>query len=67
VGFDGVIGSPTQPAIGAAPFSNVIVPDGEPVEAVTTAKSVTPWFVTDVEGVATSDMLLGPAACVSVV
>jgi hypothetical protein len=45
----------------------VIVPDGEPVEAVITATSVTLWLVTGDDGVAMSEVVLGPAACVSVV
>ncbi|MGZ4184056.1 MAG: hypothetical protein ACXVUE_02100 [Solirubrobacteraceae bacterium] len=60
LGFDGLIGSAMQPAIGAAPFSNVIVPHGDPV-ALTAANKLTVWFVTRVAEDATSEVLLGPA------
>jgi hypothetical protein len=39
----------------------------KPVEAVITATSVTLWLVTSGDGVAMSEVVLGPAACVSVV
>ena len=66
VRFEGVTGSPEHPAIGAPPFSNVIVPDGEPVAELTDANRLTLWFVTAVVGKATSEVLLGPETCLSV-
>jgi hypothetical protein len=39
-----------------------MVPDGAPVALLTVATSVTPWFVTSEDGVATSVVALGPAA-----
>ena len=65
-GLCGVTGSSTQFGIGAAPFSNVIVPEGGPEEEFATANSVTVWLVTSTEGDATSEVVVAPAVWVSV-
>ena len=57
-GFDGVMDSATQPAIGVPPSAKLVVPDGEPAVDVATANNVTPSFVTAAEGNGTSDRML---------
>ena len=58
LGLEAVIASPVQPAIGAPPFSNVIVPAMVPRE-LTVATSVTGWFVARLAAEATRLVLLG--------
>jgi hypothetical protein len=58
IGVDGAMVSATHPEIGEPPFSNVIVPDLEPVVEVIVASNVTPWFVTGAEGRTSSHVLL---------
>jgi hypothetical protein len=64
--LDGLTGSPEQPAIAPPEFSNVIVPDGAPVPPLTWATRVTGWLVTGEEVDAKREVVLGPAAWISV-